>query len=94
VTRGEHFHLRKVERFLVLRGEATISLRRLFDETIVRFKVLGSRPAMVDMPTMWTHSITNTGQDELMTLFWADELLDTTSSDTYREPVQLAKEPA
>jgi UDP-2-acetamido-2,6-beta-L-arabino-hexul-4-ose reductase len=94
VTRGEHFHLRKVERFLVLRGEATISLRRLFDETVVRFKVLGSRPAMVDMPTMWTHSITNTGQDELMTLFWADELLDTTSSDTYREPVQLAKEPA
>jgi UDP-2-acetamido-2,6-beta-L-arabino-hexul-4-ose reductase len=94
VARGDHFHLRKVERFLVLRGEATISLRRLFDETVVRFSVLGSRPAMVDMPTMWTHSITNTGQDELMTLFWANEIPDSGSSDTYSEPVRLAKEPA
>lgn len=92
VTRGEHFHLRKVERFLVLRGEATISLRRLFDETVVAFNVSGSRPAMVDMPTMWTHSITNTGKDELLTLFWADEIPESGSSDTYRERVQLAKE--
>lgn len=94
VTRGEHFHLRKVERFLVLQGEATISLRRLFHETVIQFQVLGGRPALVDMPTMWTHSITNTGQDELMTLFWADEVLDRGSSDTYAEPVQLAQEPA
>ena len=94
VTRGEHFHLHKVERFLVLRGEATISLRRLFTDRVVRFDVTGRRPAMVDMPTMWAHSITNTGSDDLMTLFWADEIPLTGSVDTYAEPVELAAHPA
>ena len=61
ITRGNHFHMRKIERFIVLRGEATISLRQLFHQPIIRFKVVGDRPALVDMPTMWTHSITNTG---------------------------------
>lgn len=87
VTRGEHFHLRKVERFLVLRGAAEIALRRLFDDEVIRFAVSGERPAIVDMPTMWAHSITNTGDTELMTLFWANEVLDPERPDTHREPV-------
>jgi len=91
VTRGEHFHLRKVERFLVLRGKAVIALRRLFDHAIVRFPVEGGTPAIVDMPTMWVHSITNVGEGDLLTLFWADEILDQESPDTYPEPVELAK---
>jgi UDP-2-acetamido-2,6-beta-L-arabino-hexul-4-ose reductase len=86
-TRGEHFHRRKVERFLVLSGTAEIALRRLFDDEIVRFAVSGDRPAIVDMPTMWAHSIRNTGHSELMTLFWAHELLDPRHPDTYPEPV-------
>ncbi|MGI8761853.1 MAG: NAD-dependent epimerase/dehydratase family protein [Jatrophihabitantaceae bacterium] len=87
ITRGEHFHLRKVERFLVLSGTAEIALRRLFDDEIVRFQVSGERPAIVDMPTMWAHRITNTGADELLTLFWAHELLDPQRPDTYPELV-------
>jgi UDP-2-acetamido-2,6-beta-L-arabino-hexul-4-ose reductase len=88
-TRGQHFHLRKVERFLVLRGTAEIALRRLFADQVVRFTVTGDRPAIVDMPTMWAHSITNIGSDELMTLFWANEVLDPHNSDTYPERVAL-----
>jgi UDP-2-acetamido-2,6-beta-L-arabino-hexul-4-ose reductase len=91
ITRGEHFHLRKVERFVVLRGTAVISLRKLFDDTIVRFEVSGTRPAIVDMPTMWVHNITNTGDDELLTLFWADEILDPANPDTVPERVELAE---
>lgn len=87
VTRGEHFHLRKIERFMVLRGTARIALRRLFDEAVISFDVSGERPAIVDMPTMWAHSITNTGEDELMTLFWASEILDPSNPDTFAEPV-------
>jgi UDP-2-acetamido-2,6-beta-L-arabino-hexul-4-ose reductase len=87
ITRGIHFHLRKFERFLVLDGTAEIALRRLFDHTIVRFSVSGEQPAIVDMPTMWTHSITNTGSKDLMTLFWADEIFDREHPDTYPEPV-------
>jgi UDP-2-acetamido-2,6-beta-L-arabino-hexul-4-ose reductase len=92
VIRGEHFHLRKIERFLVLRGTGLIALRRLFDHAVVQFEVSGRAPAIIDMPTMWTHSITNVGTDELLTLFWADEMLDSEHPDTYREQVELAKE--
>ena len=87
VTRGDHFHLRKVERFVVLDGDARISLRRLFDDRVVSFDVSGRAPTVVDMPTMWAHHITNTGDGTLTTLFWANEILDPASPDTFPEPV-------
>jgi len=86
-TRGEHYHLAKVERFFVLRGEAEIALRRLLDDEIVRFRVSGERPGFVDMPTMWVHNITNVGSDDLVTMFWADQLLDLENPDQYPERV-------
>jgi UDP-2-acetamido-2,6-beta-L-arabino-hexul-4-ose reductase len=87
ITRGEHFHLRKVERFVVLRGGARISLRKLFTDEVVCFDVTGEAPVIVDMPTMWVHNITNTGESELTTLFWAHELFDPAAPDTFPEPV-------
>lgn len=87
ITRGEHFHIEKVERFVVIRGQARISLRRAFSEDVVDFDVSGDAPAIVDMPTMWVHNITNTGTDELVTLFWAHELFNPESPDTYWEAV-------
>jgi UDP-2-acetamido-2,6-beta-L-arabino-hexul-4-ose reductase len=86
-VRGEHFHRRKVERFVVVGGTAVIALRRLFDDRVVRFEVSGEEPAVVDMPTLWAHSITNTGSSELTTLFWASELHDPEHTDTYPEAV-------
>jgi UDP-2-acetamido-2,6-beta-L-arabino-hexul-4-ose reductase len=86
-TRGEHFHLAKVERFAVLSGEAEICLRRLLHDEVVRFRVNGAAPAIVDMPTMWAHNITNVGPRELVTLFWANEIFDSTQPDTYPERV-------
>jgi UDP-2-acetamido-2,6-beta-L-arabino-hexul-4-ose reductase len=82
--RGEHYHLRKLERFVVITGRATISLRRLMFDEVVRFQVTGTDPAIVDMPCMWTHNIQNTGDDVLITLFWTDELFDAADTDTYR----------
>jgi UDP-2-acetamido-2,6-beta-L-arabino-hexul-4-ose reductase len=87
ITRGQHFHRRKVERFMVLRGTAEIAMRRLFDDAVVRFDVRGDTPSFVDMPTMWAHSITNTGDDELMTLFWSNQVFDPQQPDTYPELV-------
>ena len=86
-TRGQHYHLHKVERFLVVRGTGEIRLRRLFSTEVVRFPVSGDTPAIIDMPTMWAHNITNVGDDELMTLFWTNELLDAADTDTYPHPV-------
>ncbi len=90
ITRGNHFHTRKVERFCVLKGEAVIEIRRLFSHEIDRFQVSGSRPQYVDIPTLHTHSIKNTGTEELLTLFWAHELYDPTDGDTYPEKVYEA----
>ena len=90
--RGEHFHRRKVERFLVLKGKAEITLRRLFTDRIVTFEVSGDQPSIVDMPTLWAHSITNTGRSELLTLFWASEVLDPEHPDTYPESVMAPAE--
>lgn len=87
VTRGEHFHLTKVERFVVLSGQARISLRRVFHDDIVNFDVSGEQPMVVDMPTMWVHNITNTGDTELTTLFWTHSLFDPEHPDTFWEPV-------
>jgi UDP-2-acetamido-2,6-beta-L-arabino-hexul-4-ose reductase len=87
ITRGQHFHLAKVERFLVVRGEAEIALRRVLHDDVVRFRVSGREPAIVDMPTMWAHSITNVGTEDLLTLFWANEVFDPASPDTYAETV-------
>lgn len=90
ITRGDHFHFNKVERFLVIEGQAIIRLRRLFDDRIVEFIVDGREPAFVDIPTLSTHNITNIGDGELLTFFWSHEIFDPVNPDTYREPVALA----
>ncbi|MEV1328691.1 NAD-dependent epimerase/dehydratase family protein [Micromonospora costi] len=91
VTRGEHFHLAKVERFVVLRGSAQISLRRVGHTEVVRFPVSGDEPVLVDMPTMWVHKLANTGTDELVTMFWTNELFDPDRPDTWPELVEEAR---
>ncbi|ERP91177.1 capsular polysaccharide biosynthesis protein CapF [Alcanivorax sp. P2S70] len=87
ITRGNHFHFGKVERFLVIRGEAIIRLRRLFSDEVTEFRVSGDAPVYIDMPTLHTHSITNVGEGELMTLFWSHEIFDPEAPDTYFLPV-------
>lgn len=88
MTRGQHFHLHKIERFVVLQGTAEIALRRLFGDRTVRFSVSGDAPSFVDMPTFWVHSIRNTGQQDLLTLFWTNEVFDPKRPDTYYENVE------
>ncbi|MGB0953143.1 MAG: NAD-dependent epimerase/dehydratase family protein [Planctomycetota bacterium] len=87
ITRGNHFHRHKVERFLVVRGEAVIGIRRLFDEEVLEFRVSGTRPQYIDMPTLHTHNITNVGDEDLLTLFWSHEIFDPNTPDTLWEEV-------
>ncbi|PFG39016.1 UDP-2-acetamido-2,6-beta-L-arabino-hexul-4-ose reductase [Georgenia soli] len=88
-VRGEHFHLRKIERFVVLSGSARISLRRLFSDEVVSFDVSGNQPVAIDMPTMWAHNITNTDSSDLVTMFWTNELFDPSDTDTFPEQVEV-----
>lgn len=87
VTRGDHFHLAKVERFLVLQGEAVIRIRRVLGGPVWEFRVDGRQPAVVDMPTLHTHSIENVGAAPLLTLFWTQAVFDPAAPDTYADPV-------
>ena len=87
VTRGNHFHTRKIERFCVMKGEASIQLRKTGTDTIKRYELTGTSPGFVDIPIWYTHNITNIGKDELVTIFWTNELFDEKNPDTYYENV-------
>jgi len=87
VVRGNHFHRHKIERFLVTAGEATIRVRRMFTTDTHAFEVRGDAPVYIDMPTLHTHDIRNTGHDDLFTLFWSHEIFDPAAPDTYPEAV-------
>lgn len=87
VTRGQHYHRRKMERFTVVAGTADIRLRRLFSDEVVTVTVDSTAPCSVDMPTFWAHSITNTGDDTLFTMFWSNEIFDPAAPDTIPETV-------
>lgn len=87
ITRGNHFHTRKIERFAVIKGEALIQLRQIGTDDIIDFHLSGSEPAFVDMPIWYTHNIKNIGIDELLTVFWINEPFDPTDPDTYMKTV-------
>ncbi len=87
ITRGNHFHARKIERFIVISGKAVIELRRIGTNEILHFELDGERPAFVDMPVWYTHNITNVGSEELLTLFWINEFFDPADPDTFFEKV-------
>ncbi|GAA4776827.1 NAD-dependent epimerase/dehydratase family protein [Citricoccus nitrophenolicus] len=87
ITRGDHYHRRKVERFTVLAGEAEIGLRRLFDDRVFTFRATGEEPKSVDMPTLYAHNIRNVGADTLYTAFWTNDIFDPTNPDTIPETV-------
>ncbi|NLR78608.1 SDR family oxidoreductase [Chitinophaga eiseniae] len=83
ITRGNHFHHTKTEKFLVIKGEAIIRFRKIDDEEVIEYPVNGEQPQVVDIPPGYTHNITNTGSSELITLFWANEMFDQNRPDTY-----------
>ncbi|HPR13621.1 MAG TPA: NAD-dependent epimerase/dehydratase family protein [Bacteroidales bacterium] len=87
ITRGNHFHTRKAERFAVIKGKARIQFRRIGTSKIMSFELNGREPSYVDMPVWHTHNITNTGDDELYTIFWINESYDPTDPDTFFEQV-------
>lgn len=83
ITRGNHYHTRKIERFTVIKGKALIQLRKIDTQEVLEFYLDGSEPAYVDMPIWYTHNITNIGEDDLYTIFWINEPYKPDNADTY-----------
>lgn len=87
ITRGNHYHTRKIERFAVIKGKALIQLRRIGTDEVLDFYLDGNEPAYVDMPIWYTHNIKNIGEEVLYTNFWINEFYDPNDPDTFFENV-------
>lgn len=83
ITRGNHYHTRKIERFAVIKGKALIQLRKINTDEVLDFYLDGNEPAYVDMPIWYTHNIKNIGEEELYTIFWINEPFNPEDADTY-----------
>lgn len=83
ITRGNHFHTRKIERFAVIKGKALIQLRLIGTDEVFDFYLDGEEPSYVDMPIWYTHNIKNIGEEVLYTNFWINEFYDPNDPDTY-----------
>jgi UDP-2-acetamido-2,6-beta-L-arabino-hexul-4-ose reductase len=87
VTRGGHYHHSKVERFLVVAGQARFRFRNLLTGERFEKTVMASEPHLVETLPGWAHDVTNVGDQELIVLLWANENFDPERADTYASPL-------
>ncbi|WP_053368317.1 capsular polysaccharide biosynthesis protein CapF [Bacillus sp. FJAT-27245] len=83
ITKGNHWHHTKNEKFLVVSGEGLIRFKKIDSDEIIEYRVSGEKLQVVDIPTGYTHSIVNIGVSDLVTVMWANECFDPTKPDTY-----------
>ena len=89
ISRGDHWHHTKIEKFLVVEGTAEITFRnKINEQDIIRYTVYGDEAKVVDIPTGYVHAIKNVGECDLVTIFWANEILDKDHPDTHYEKVE------
>ena len=89
ITKGNHWHNTKNEKFLVVKGKGRISFRKVGEDEVIDYFVSGEKLTVVDIPTGYTHSITNVGTEDMITVMWANEPFDPDKPDTYVENVIL-----
>ncbi len=83
ITKGNHWHHTKNEKFLVVSGEGLIRFRKIDEDKIIEYRVSGDKLQVVDIPTGYTHSIVNVGETDLVTVMWVNECFDPEKPDTY-----------
>lgn len=87
VTKGNHWHHSKNEKFIVISGIGIIKLRKIGDVKIIEYQVDDAKIEAIDIPPGYTHNITNTGERDMLTIMWANEIFDKSNPDTYFEEV-------
>lgn len=86
-TRGIHWHNTKIEKFLVIEGEAEIKLRQLQSSKVETFRVSGADLRVMEMPAGYVHSIKNIGKTDMFLLIWSQQVFDPERPDTYFQEV-------
>lgn len=83
ITKGNHWHHTKNEKFLVVSGEGLIRFRKINSNEVIEYKVSGEKLEVVDIPVGYTHSIVNIGEKDLITVMWVNEPYDPNHPETY-----------
>ena len=83
ITRGNHYHDSKIEKFCVIQGEAVIRFRHVLSDEVIEYHVSGAKIEVVDIPPGYTHHIENLGDNEMIVLFWANQIFNPENPDTY-----------
>lgn len=83
ITKGNHWHHTKNEKFLVVSGQGVIRFRKIGSEEIIEYAVSGEKLEVVDIPTGYTHNISNTGETDMVTVMWVNEPFDPENPDTF-----------
>jgi UDP-2-acetamido-2,6-beta-L-arabino-hexul-4-ose reductase len=83
ITKGNHWHHTKNEKFLVVSGRGVIRFRKIGTDDILEYFVSGEQLEVVDIPTGYIHNIENLGGVEMVTVMWANEAYDPNRPDTY-----------
>jgi UDP-2-acetamido-2,6-beta-L-arabino-hexul-4-ose reductase len=89
IIKGNHWHQSKTEKFLVVTGNGVIRFRKIGTTSVSEYPVSGDFLQVVDIPPGYTHSITNLGSTDMVTIMWASEVYDKAHPDTYPENVIL-----
>lgn len=87
ITKGQHWHHSKNEKFLVVSGEGLIRFRDIYSDEVIEYYVSGDKLEVIDIPTGYTHNIINVGETDMITIMWANEKFDSKHPDTYFEEV-------
>ncbi|MCF1619988.1 capsular polysaccharide biosynthesis protein CapF [Tetragenococcus koreensis] len=83
ITKGNHWHHTKNEKFLVISGEGVIRFRKVDSDKVIEYFVSGEKLEVVDIPVGYTHNIENVGDTDMVTIMWANEPFDPGNPDTY-----------
>jgi UDP-2-acetamido-2,6-beta-L-arabino-hexul-4-ose reductase len=83
ITKGNHWHHTKNEKFLVVGGQGVIRFRKVGSDKVIEYHVSGEKLEVVDIPTGYTHNIENLGDTDMVTIMWANECFDPEKPDTY-----------
>lgn len=84
ITKGNHWHKTKNEKFVVVSGTGVIQLRKIDDTEIIEYDVSGEKMKIIDIPPGYTHNIINQGDHDMITIMWCNECYDQSHPDTYQ----------
>lgn len=83
ITKGNHWHHTKNEKFLVVGGKGIIRFRKIGSNEIIEYYVSEEKLEVVDIPPGYTHNIENLGEGDMITIMWANEPFEPENQDTY-----------